>query len=94
MDSFLLDIVPMLATIFLTICYFPQIVKNYKTKDVSSMSMPFWILLIVAISLLTVNAFVIFIKFGTFGYLVTEILNLALAVTVLAQVIIYRKKKK
>jgi uncharacterized protein with PQ loop repeat len=92
MDKILLDVLPLLATVFLTICYFPQIYRIHKTKDVSSMSLSFWIILNLALTCLLINAFVIFVKFGTYGYLITEILNEGLALTVLVQVIKYRKK--
>lgn len=92
MNALLLELLPILATVFLTACYLPQIIKTYKTKDVSSMSLVFWIMLAVALGLLWTNAFMIFMAFGTFGYLVTETLNLGLALIVLGQVIKYRKK--
>jgi uncharacterized protein with PQ loop repeat len=92
MDKLLLDVLPLIATVFLTICYLPQIIRNYRTKDVSSMSLTFWILLNIALTCLLTNAFVIFLQFGTYGYLVTEILNEGLAFIVLIQVLKYRKK--
>lgn len=94
MEALLLELLPLIATVFLTICYIPQIVRNYKTKDVSSLSLMFWILLSVALGLLWTNAFMIFTAFGTFGYLITETINLGLALVVLIQVIIYRKNKQ
>lgn len=92
MDKILLDYLPMVATLFLTLCYVPQIVYIFKTKDVSSMSLAFWVMLNIAILLLTINALVIFIKFGTYGYLITEVLNGGLALAVLILVLKYRKK--
>jgi len=93
MEALLLELIPILATVFLTICYVPQIIKIHKTKDVSSQSLMFWILLSIALGLLWTNAFMIFTAFGTFGYLITETLNLGLALVVLGQVISYRKEK-
>jgi uncharacterized protein with PQ loop repeat len=92
MDKFLLDLLPMAATFFLTLCYVPQIIRTYKTKDVSSMSLSFWVMLNIALSFLLVNATVIYLKFGTWGYMVTEILNEGLAFVMLIMVIKYRKK--
>lgn len=92
MEKLLLELLPIIATIFLSICYIPQIVKNYKTKDVSSISLWFWVLLNIALTLMFTNAFMIFNKFGTYGYLITETFNLGLAMIVLIQVLIYRKK--
>lgn len=92
MHSFLMEFLPILATVFLTICYVPQIAKIHKTKDVTSQSLWFWILLCVALGLMFTNAFMIFNAFGTYGYLITETINLGLALTVLGQVVHYRKK--
>lgn len=94
MEALLLELIPLLATVFLTICYVPQIVRNYKTKDVSSISLWFWILLSISLALLWTNAFMIFQAFNTFGYLITETINLGLALVVLVQVVIYRKRNK
>lgn len=58
------------------------------------MSLWFWVLLNIALVLMWTNALVIYINFNTYGYLVTETLNEALAFIVLIQILIYRKKKK
>lgn len=92
MIKLLLDYLPMLATVFLTLCYVPQLIKTFKTKDVSSMSLPFWIMLNLALTCLFINATVIFIQFGTWGYMVTEFLNEGLALAMLVLVLRYRKK--
>ncbi|EML6324935.1 PQ-loop repeat-containing protein [Bacillus cereus] len=92
MEKLLLELLPIIATVFLSICYIPQIVKNYKTKDVSSISLWFWVLLNIALTLMFTNAFMIYNKFGTYGYLITETFNLGLAMIVLIQVLVYRKK--
>src|SRR5690625_6475344 len=73
--TFLLDYLPIAASVFLTVCYLPQIIKTYRTKDVSGISLPFWVFLNVALSLMLVNSIVIFIEFGTWGYMVTEIIK-------------------
>lgn len=91
MDNLLLDYLPILATVLLTFCYVPQIVRTFQTKDVSGMSLAFWIMLNLSLACLLINATVIFIKFGTWGYMVTEILNLGLAFVMLTLVLKYRK---
>lgn len=93
MEFFLLNILPQLGTLLIGAMYIPQIMKTHKTKDVTGMSVAFWIMLVVALSVLTVNATTIFITFGTFGFLITEVVNLTLALVVLFQVLKYRKKK-
>lgn len=89
--TFLLDYLPIAASVFLTVCYLPQIIKTYRTKDVSGISLPFWVFLNVALSLMLVNSIVIFIEFGTWGYMVTEIINESLAFIMLVMVLRYRK---
>lgn len=83
---------PILATIFLTICYIPQIVKTAKTKDVSSMSVLFWLILNLALLIMWANAVLIFVRTGIYGTVITETLNEGLALVVLIQVLVYRKR--
>lgn len=83
---------PILATVFLTICYIPQIYKTAKTKNVESMSVWFWLLLNFALIIMWSNALLIYIETGIYGTLVTECINEFLAMVVLIQVLIYRKK--
>lgn len=90
MEFFLLNVLPQIGTILIGLMYVPQIIKTHKSKDVTGMSLAFWIMLVVALSVLTLNASVIFVVHGTFGYLITEVVNLALAIVVLIQVIKYK----
>lgn len=94
MSFFLLNILPQIGTLLIGLMYIPQIIKTHKSKDVTGMSLWFWIMLVCALSVLTVNATVVFITFGTFGFLITEAVNLTLAVVVLIQVLKYRKKNE
>lgn len=94
MSGFLLDIIPSIATVFLVAAYIPQVIKTFRTKDVTGVSLPFWLLINVALSLLLINAITIYVKFGTWGYMVTEIFNEGLAFVMLVMVLKYRKKPK
>lgn len=91
--EFLLNYLPTIATVFLVAAYIPQVVKTYRTKNVEGISLQFWLLINIALTCLLINATVIFIKFGTWGYMVTEIFNEGLALVMLIMVIKYRKKK-
>lgn len=93
MTNFLLNILPSLAGVVLGICYIPQIVYTFKTKNVESMSLGFWSILNVAIFMLLINSIVIFIEFGTWGYMLTELFNFILAFVMLVLVLKYKKKK-
>lgn len=91
---FLLNLLPQIGTVLIGAMYIPQIYKTAKTKDVSGMSVAFWIMLVIALATMTANALVVFITLGTFGLLITEAVNLILAIVVLIQVLKYRKKDK
>lgn len=93
MDNILLNLLPSIATVFLTIAYLPQIIHTFKTKKVDGISLNFWLILNVALILMLTNAIVIFIKFGTWGYMVTEILNEGLAFVMLIMVLKYKDNK-
>jgi uncharacterized protein with PQ loop repeat len=93
MIQFLLNILPTIAGILLGVTYIPQIMKTYKTKDVSSMSLSFWIILNCALLCLVVNAEVVFLTKGVWGLIATEVFNEGLALVMLIMVLKYRKKK-
>lgn len=92
MLNFLLNLLPSLAGIVLAFCYVPQIRTTLKTKNVEGMDLRFWLILDVALSMLFLNAIVVFVQFGTWGYMLTEAFNLGLAVVMTTLVIKYRKK--
>ena len=93
MIEHLLNIVPMVATVFLVICYVPQIIRTYKTKDVSSISLSFFVLLNIALSLLLLNSILLFTQNGNFGYVVAYIFNEGLAFIMLIMILKYRENK-
>jgi uncharacterized protein with PQ loop repeat len=92
LTAFLLNSLATVAGIVLAFCYSPQIKKTLQTKNVEGMSLSFWIILSVALFLLTVNALTVFLLTGVWGYLVTELFNLGLALVMLTLVVKYRKK--
>lgn len=91
MTNFLLNLLPTIAGILLGICYVPQIIKTYLTKDVRSMSTAFWIILNVALTFLAINAVVVYKTSGVWGYMLTETFNEGLALVTLLMVLKYRK---
>jgi uncharacterized protein with PQ loop repeat len=91
--GFLENHIASIATFFLVVAYLPQVIKTYKTKNVEGISLPFWALINVALTCLLINAIFIFLKYGTWGYMVTEIFNEGLAFIMLIMVIKYRKKE-
>ena len=94
MESVLLNLVPSIAGIVLAFCYVPQIMTTLKTKNVEGMDIRFWIILNIALLLLVINAVAIFVVHGTWGYMLTELFNLGLALVMMTLVLKYRKKDK
>lgn len=94
MDNFLLNLLPSIAGVILGICYIPQIIKTIKTKNVEGVSLSFWAILNVALTLLVINSIVVFNTTGVWGYMVTEIFNEGLALVMLILVVKYKKKDK
>ena len=48
-----------LGMLFIDFCYLPQIWKAYKTKSVNDISVPFWVSLIIGLSLYEIYAVLI-----------------------------------
>lgn len=94
MIDILLNVLPVIATVFMVICYLPQIIKTYKTKDVTGISLPFWIMINIALTILLINSILLYTTNGNFGYVVTYIFNEGLAFVTLILVIKYRKNHK
>ena len=92
MIDILLNVVPLLATVFLVICYLPQIIHTVKTKEVEDISLSFFVMLNIALTLLLINSILLFTQNGNFGYVVTYIFNEGLALTMLILILKYRKK--
>lgn len=90
----LLNILPQIGTFLIGAMYIPQIIKTNKTKDVSGMSIWFWLMLVMALSVMTANALVVFLVYGTYGLLVTESVNLVLAIVVMWQVLKYKNNTR
>lgn len=94
MIEILLNVIPIIATVFLIICYFPQIAQTYKSKDVSSISLGFFAMLNIALTLLLINSILLFTQNGNFGYVVTYVFNEGLAFVMLVFILKYRKKNQ
>jgi uncharacterized protein with PQ loop repeat len=84
---------PPLATILITVTYVPQIIKTFKTKSVEDMSLLFWILLNSFLFCIWINSLFAWIDSGNFGLFMMESINFLLAIIVIIQVLVYRKKK-
>lgn len=92
-ENFLLNGIASVATFFLVFAYIPQMVRTYRTKDVTGISLQFWIIMNAALTLMLINSVVIFIAHGTWGYMVTEAFNEGMAAIILGMVLKYRNKE-
>jgi MtN3 and saliva related transmembrane protein len=92
MLDFLIAVLPNTATVLLVACYIPQIVHLVKTKHTEGLSIPFWVLLILALALFTLYNICLFIKFGVYFGIITEGANTILAIVVFALLLKYRKQ--
>lgn len=94
MENFFLNQVTVGGTIFLIIFYIIQIGKTIKAKSVEGISWPAWFCLNIALVCMFSNSLAIYLKFGTWGYLLTESANVGLAFIELILIIYYIKKNK
>lgn len=93
MTAFLENHIANIATFFLVIAYLPQVIKTFKSKNVVGISLPFWVLINIALTCLLINAIFVFLQYGTYGYLIAEAFNESLAFIMLVMVLRYRKRK-
>lgn len=83
---------PLISSILITFAYPPQVIKNYRTKSVSDLSTIFWITISTFCLTMLGNAgYLYFTGAGSLGYMITEIINLVFASTILIQIIYYKK---
>lgn len=92
MIPFLLNMLPIVATVFLISCYLPQIKQTYETKNVEGINLWFFVQLNIALTLLLANSILLFTQNGNFGYVVTYVFNEVLALVMLIFILKYRKK--
>lgn len=92
--TFAFVIAPIIASIIIVPAYLPQAIKTQRLKDVSGISIWFWILINIFLFNMWVNSLAAWIYDGRVGYFVTESLNWAFAIWVLGQVIVFGKKDR
>lgn len=93
MENFLLNILPILSGIVLTISYIPQIATTLKTKNVDGIDRKFWLLITIALTGLAISTGAVWVYKGSYGNFVTELANVLLAGTMLVLVFKYRRRK-
>lgn len=81
-----------LGSLAISVCYLPLIYRLHKIKEADSQSIAFWVILLIALSSLSVNLFTVYLEHGEYRALIVELINVALATVVLGQVIFYKRK--
>lgn len=82
-----------ISSVWITLCYIPQVVELLRTKNADGISVDFWLNLNVALLALTISTLSVGVIHGSWGAFITEVLNLLFALTVLYLVVSYRKQK-
>lgn len=86
------DYLQLVGGMILAVSYVPQIIKTYKVKKVDEISLAFWSMLFVGLSLMEVNALHL-MSLGVYSYAITETFNVLLCGIFTGQVIYYGKIK-
>jgi MtN3 and saliva related transmembrane protein len=86
------DFIQLFGGIILTSGYLPQIMKIYKTKDATAISIPFYCLLVFGICLYEIYAVHLFINQNIYAFLVTNTMSLISSIIILLMVVFYNKK--
>ena len=89
---FLMNILPTFAAPLLLAGYIPQIIKTYKTKDVTGISKSFWVMLSTALACVLIAQITAFVTVGTWGLMVKEIINFIPAFAMMIMVLKYGGK--
>lgn len=84
------NVLPVVASIAISVTYIPQIIKTYKVKSVGDISIMFWVLLNVFLGSMFVISLVTFIDTGEWGMLLTQSSNWILALIQFGQIIYYK----
>lgn len=92
LQQLLLNYLPIVAVVLITVSYIPQVRLTYGTKNVEGQSLSFWVLLNTSLFINTMRELMLFSVHGTYGGLLTQGINLFFGVTVMLGVIMYRKK--
>lgn len=79
------------ATLLLGASYVPQIIQLYETKETKGINLSFWIVLDLSLLMLFILAIDSYLNTGDTSLVFAQGLNLFLGLTVLSQVIYYRK---
>lgn len=93
-SNFVVNFVPLISGVLLAVCYTPQLLKTFRTKNVEGFSLTFWLILDVALLCFVINALsLLALGSGSYGYLMAELLNLSMSLAMTIMIIKYKEKK-
>lgn len=88
----LMNIISLLGGIMLALFYIPNIIQLYKCKDATSFSLVGWLLLVLGVTALFVNAFYVHATVGAASLLFTQGVNFVFSVIYFIQICYYKIK--
>lgn len=89
----LMSVISLLGGVMLGLFYIPNIIQLYKCKDANSFSVIGWLLLILGVTALTINALYIHITVGAASLLFTQVVNFVFSVIYFIQICYYKIKR-
>lgn len=87
------EVIQTVGGLFMVATYIPQILLLFKSKSAKNQSVSFWVMLVISLSTFTYNGLLLFMFRGVTSVLVTQGINLFLALVVLTQILFYRRKR-
>lgn len=94
MWDIIVNIASVTAGFILGLSYIPQVWKFYRTKNVEGVSLSFWLILDLSLTMLFILAVDNYLATGALGLITAQGLNLGLALVVTGQVLYYGVKAK
>lgn len=92
-EAFLENHIATVGALLFILAYSQGIIEVFKTKTADRRMLPFWASINAAVFMLFVNSVYLFVKYGTYGYLIMESFNFGLAFVMLVMTIRYREKE-
>jgi len=94
MWDIIVNIASVSAGFILGFSYIPQVWKFYRTKNVEGVSLSFWLILDLSLTMLFILAIDNYLATGALGLISAQGLNLGLALVVTGQVLYYGREAK
>ena len=90
----LMGVIALLGGIMLGLFYVPNIIQMYKCKDAKAFSVIGWLLLVLGVTALFINALYVHITVGAAALLFTQVVNFVFSVIYFIQICYYKLKDR